>query len=77
MLAKVYSCVVMGLDGAIVEVEVDTANDLPYAVQDTGSVSNYRSSGRWLGCGPRKKNAANSRHSKALDDGSALLNLWA
>jgi magnesium chelatase family protein len=29
MLAKVYSCAVVGLDGAIVEVEVDTANGLP------------------------------------------------
>lgn len=29
MLAKVYSCAVIGLDGAIVEVEVDTANGLP------------------------------------------------
>jgi len=29
MLAKVYSCAVIGLEGAIVEVEVDTANGLP------------------------------------------------
>lgn len=29
MLAKVYSCAVMGLDGAIVEVEVDIARGLP------------------------------------------------
>jgi magnesium chelatase family protein len=29
MLAKVYSCAVIGLNGAIVEVEVDTANGLP------------------------------------------------
>ncbi len=29
MLAKVYSCAVIGLDGAIVEVEVDTSNGLP------------------------------------------------
>jgi hypothetical protein len=29
MLAKVYSCAVVGLDGAIVEVEVDMANGLP------------------------------------------------
>jgi len=29
MLAKVYSCAVIGLQGAIVEVEVDTANGLP------------------------------------------------
>jgi magnesium chelatase family protein len=29
MLAKVYSCAIVGLDGAIVEVEVDTANGLP------------------------------------------------
>ncbi len=29
MLATVYSCAVIGLDGAIVEVEVDTANGLP------------------------------------------------
>src|SRR3989304_1997714 len=29
MLAKVYSCAVVGLDGAIVQVEVDTANGLP------------------------------------------------
>jgi hypothetical protein len=26
MLAKVYSCAVVGLEGEIVEVEVDTAN---------------------------------------------------
>lgn len=29
MLAKVYSCAVVGLEGAIIEVEVDTANGLP------------------------------------------------
>jgi magnesium chelatase family protein len=29
MLAKVYSCAVVGLEGEIVEVEVDTANGLP------------------------------------------------
>ncbi len=29
MLAKVYSCAVLGLEGVIVEVEVDTANGLP------------------------------------------------
>ncbi len=29
MLAKVYSCAVVGLDGAIVHVEVDTSNGLP------------------------------------------------
>lgn len=29
MLAKVYSCALIGLDGVIVEVEVDTANGLP------------------------------------------------
>ncbi len=29
MLAKVYSCAVIGLEGAIVEVEVDTTNGLP------------------------------------------------
>jgi magnesium chelatase family protein len=29
MLAKVYSCAIVGLEGAIVEVEVDTANGLP------------------------------------------------
>lgn len=29
MLAKVYSCAVIGLEGAIVQVEVDTANGLP------------------------------------------------
>ena len=29
MLAKVFSCAVVGLDGALVEVEVDTANGLP------------------------------------------------
>ncbi len=41
MLAKVYSCAVIGLDGAIVEVEVDTSNDLPSFV-DVGSDSHYR-----------------------------------
>ncbi len=29
MLAKVYSCALVGVDGAVVEVEVDTANGLP------------------------------------------------
>ena len=29
MLAKVYSCAVLGLEGVIVQVEVDTANGLP------------------------------------------------
>ena len=32
MLAKVYSCAVIGLEAAIVEVEVDTANGLPSIV---------------------------------------------
>jgi hypothetical protein len=42
MLAKVYSCAVIGLEGAIVEVEVDTANGLPSFV-DVGSDSQCRS----------------------------------
>jgi hypothetical protein len=42
MLATVFSCAVIGLDGAIVEVEVDTANGLPSFV-DVGSDSQYRS----------------------------------
>ena len=29
MLAKVYSCAIVGLEAAVVEVEVDTANGLP------------------------------------------------
>jgi magnesium chelatase family protein len=29
MLAKVYSCAVIGLEGQVVQVEVDTANGLP------------------------------------------------
>lgn len=29
MLARVYSCAVIGLEGAVVEVEVDTADGLP------------------------------------------------
>jgi hypothetical protein len=29
MLAKVYSCAVIGLDGAVVEVKVDTSNGFP------------------------------------------------
>ena len=41
MLAKVYSCAVVGLDGALVEVEVDTANGLP-SIVDVGSYSQYR-----------------------------------
>ena len=41
MLAKVYSCAVIGLDGAIVEVEVDTSNGLPSFV-DVGSKSQRR-----------------------------------
>jgi hypothetical protein len=42
MLAKVYSCAVIGLDGAIVEVEVDTANGLPSFVV-AGAKSQSRS----------------------------------
>jgi magnesium chelatase family protein len=42
MLAKVFSCAVIGLDGAIVEVEVDTANGLPSFV-GVGSKSQRRS----------------------------------
>jgi hypothetical protein len=42
MLAKVYSCAVIGLEAAIVEVEVDTANGLPSFV-DVGSDSHCRS----------------------------------
>ncbi len=42
MLAKVYSCAVIGLDGALVKVEVDTANGLPSFV-DVGSKSQRRS----------------------------------
>ena len=42
MLAKVYSCAVVGLDGAIIEVEVDTTNGLPSFV-DVGSDSQCRS----------------------------------
>ena len=38
MLAKVFSCAVIGLEAAIVEVEVDTANGLPSFV-DVGSKS--------------------------------------
>ena len=41
MLAKVYSCAVVGLDGAIVQVEGDTSNGLPSFV-DVGSDSQYR-----------------------------------
>ena len=36
MLAKVFSCAVIGLEAAIVEVEVDTTNGLPSFV-DVGS----------------------------------------
>ncbi|MDZ4159588.1 MAG: YifB family Mg chelatase-like AAA ATPase [Anaerolineaceae bacterium] len=32
MLARVYSCAVIGLDGVVVEVEVDTSRGLPYMV---------------------------------------------
>jgi hypothetical protein len=32
MLARVYSCAVVGLDGVIVEVEVDTGEGLPSMV---------------------------------------------
>ena len=42
MLAKVFSCAVIGLEAAIVEVEVDTANGLPSFV-DAGSDSQCRS----------------------------------
>ncbi len=44
MLAKVYSCAVIGLEAAIVEVEVDTANGLPSFV-DVGSDSQDRGPG--------------------------------
>jgi magnesium chelatase family protein len=39
MLAMVYSCAVVGLDGALVEVEVDLANGLPYIDFYPASVS--------------------------------------
>ena len=42
MLAKVYSCAVIGLEGAIVQVAVDAANGLPSFV-DVGSKSQSRS----------------------------------
>jgi magnesium chelatase family protein len=42
MLAKVYSCAVVGMEGAIVQVEVDTANGLPSMVY-AGSDSQHRS----------------------------------
>jgi hypothetical protein len=42
MLAKVYSCAVIGLEAAIVEVEVDTANGLRSFVV-VGSDSQCRS----------------------------------
>ena len=29
MLARVFTCAVVGLDGVVVEVEVDTSNGLP------------------------------------------------
>jgi magnesium chelatase family protein len=32
MLARVFSCAVIGLDGVVVEVEVDTAGGLPKMV---------------------------------------------
>jgi magnesium chelatase family protein len=32
MLARVYSCAVIGLEGVIVEVEVDTGDGLPSIV---------------------------------------------
>jgi hypothetical protein len=49
MLAKVYSCAVIGLEAAIVEVEVDTANGLPSFV-DVGSDSQCRSPVCGKGC---------------------------
>jgi magnesium chelatase family protein len=33
VLAKVHSCAIIGLEGAIVEVEVDTARGLPSFTQ--------------------------------------------
>ena len=32
MLARVYSCAVVGLDGVVVEVEVDTSSGLPKVI---------------------------------------------
>jgi magnesium chelatase family protein len=40
MLARVYSCAVIGLDGVIVEVEVDTGEGLPSMVI-VGSIDHY------------------------------------
>ncbi|MBA7661808.1 hypothetical protein ES703_69828 [subsurface metagenome] len=44
MLAKVISCAVVGLEGAIVEVEVDISPGLP-------SFTNVRTTPRYLGQG--------------------------
>jgi hypothetical protein len=52
MLAKVYSCAVIGLQGAIVEVEVDTANGLPTFV----IVGPPRASSPWPICGHAEMN---------------------
>jgi hypothetical protein len=41
-LASVYSCAVIGLEAAVVEVEVDTTNGLPSLV-DVGARSQRRS----------------------------------
>ena len=38
VLAKVHSCAIVGLEGAIVEVEVDTARGLPHFAIDRKSV---------------------------------------
>jgi magnesium chelatase family protein len=40
MLARVYSCAVIGLDGVVVEVEVDTSNGLP-AIVMVGSIDHH------------------------------------
>ena len=41
MLARVYSCAVIGLEGVVVEVEVDTGQGLP-SITIVGSINRCR-----------------------------------
>ena len=45
MLARVYSCAVIGLEGVIVEVEVDISDGLPY-IMIVGSIGHLLPEGR-------------------------------
>ena len=48
MLAKALTCAVVGLDGAIVEVEVDLASNIP-VFHDRGTAGCFRAGGEGAG----------------------------